>query len=92
MQTSKYLLASHRDAQWGLSVTTIGYEEIGPKDEYPTRGHADGYYFDLQKGRTLSEYQLLYGTHIIRRVATDGRVIGLVSKGRTWTAVCVLAS
>ena len=62
MQTSKYLLASHRDAQWGLSVTTIGYEEIGPKDDYPTRGHADGYYFDLQKGRTLSEYQLLYIT------------------------------
>jgi hypothetical protein len=62
MQTSKYLLASHRDVQWGLTVTTIGYEEIGPQDEYPTRGHADGYYFDLSKGRTLSEYQLLYIT------------------------------
>ena len=62
MQTSKYLLASHRDVQWGLTVTTIGYEEIGPQDEYPTRGHADGYYFDLSKGRTLSVYQLLYIT------------------------------
>ena len=62
MQTSKYLLASHRDVQWGLTVTTIGYEEIGPSDEYPTRGHADGYYFDLSKGRVLSEYQLLYIT------------------------------
>ena len=62
MQTSKCLLASHRDVQWGLTVTTIGYEEIGPQDEYPTRGHADGYYFDLSKGRTLSEYQLLYIT------------------------------
>lgn len=55
MQTSKYLLASHRDVQWGLTVTTIGYEEIGPQDEYPTRGHADGYYFDLSKGRTRAE-------------------------------------
>ena len=60
MQTSKYMLASERDLLWGLTVTTIGYEEIGPDDSYPTRGHADGYYFDVQKGRILSEYQLLY--------------------------------
>ena len=60
MQTSKYMLASERDQLWGLTVTTIGYEEIGKDDPYPTRGHADGYYFDLQKGRILPEYQLLY--------------------------------
>ena len=60
MQTSKYMLASDRDQLWGLTVTTIGYEEIGNDDPYPTRGHADGYYFDLQKGRILPEYQLLY--------------------------------
>ena len=60
MQISKYMLASERDQQWGLTVTTIGYEEIAPGDPYPTRGHADGYYFDLERGRTLSEYQLLY--------------------------------
>jgi AraC-like DNA-binding protein len=62
MQTSKYMLASERDALWGLTVTTIGYEEIGPRDPYPTRGHADGYYFELDKGRELPEYQLLYIT------------------------------
>ena len=60
MQTSKYMLASERDNLWGLTVTTIGYEEIGKNDPYPTRGHADGYYFDVEKGRILSEYQLLY--------------------------------
>ena len=59
-QISKYMLASERDQLWGLTVTTIGYEEIGPGDAYPTRGHADGYYFDLKKGRILPEYQLLY--------------------------------
>ena len=37
-----------------------GTEEIVPGEEYPTKGHADGYYFDIQKGRTLDEYQLLY--------------------------------
>ena len=60
MQISKYMLASERDQLWGLTVTTIGYEEIGPGDPYPTRGHADGYYFDVEKGRILPEYQLLY--------------------------------
>lgn len=62
MQTSKYLIANERDGQWGLTISTIGYEEIMPGDPYPTKGHADGYYFDLQKGRILNEYQLLYLT------------------------------
>ena len=60
MQTSKYLLATERDAEWGLTISTVGREEIAPGEAYPTKGHADGYYFDLQKGRTLDEYQLLY--------------------------------
>lgn len=62
MQISKYLLANERDALWGLTVSTVGYEEIKPGDSYPTRGHADGYYFELGRGRELNEYQLLYLT------------------------------
>jgi AraC-like DNA-binding protein len=54
------MLASERDMLWGLTVTTIGYEEILPGDDYPTHGHADGYYFNLERGRELNEYQLLY--------------------------------
>ncbi|MBR1389239.1 MAG: helix-turn-helix domain-containing protein [Prevotella sp.] len=60
MQTSKYLLANERDALWGLTVSTVGYEEIAPGEAYPTKGHADGYYFNVEKGRVLNEYQLLY--------------------------------
>ena len=56
----KYLVASEHDREWGLTVSTVGYEEIGPNDEYPTRGHADGYFFDVKKGRILDEYQLQY--------------------------------
>ena len=41
-QISKYLLANERDALWGLTVSTVGYEEIAPGDAYPTRGQADG--------------------------------------------------
>ncbi len=62
MQISKYLVVNPRDVQWGLTVSTVGYEEIGVADSYPTRGHADGYYFDIEKGRVLNEYQLLYIT------------------------------
>lgn len=62
MQISKYLLASEHDRKWGLTVSTVGYEEIAPGDSYPTRGHADGYYFNCEEGRELNEYQLLYIT------------------------------
>ncbi len=57
---NKYLLATERDALWGLTVSTVGIEDIAPMTDYPTKGHADGYYFDVNKGRTLQEYQLLY--------------------------------
>lgn len=60
MQRSKYLIASQRDTLWGLTVSTVGYEDIAPGDDYPTHGHADGYYFNLDHGRTLNEYQMLY--------------------------------
>ena len=60
MQDSKYLVATERDAQWGLVVNTVGYDEVGPDDAYPTHGHGDGYYFDIERGRTLDEYQMLY--------------------------------
>ena len=60
MQNSKYMLATERDLEWGLTVSTVGYEEIAPGDPYPTKGHADGYYFNIEKGRVLNEYQLLY--------------------------------
>ena len=53
-------MANERDLLWGLTASTVGYEEIAPGDPYPTRGHADGYYFHLDEGRELNEYQLLY--------------------------------
>jgi AraC-like DNA-binding protein len=62
MQKSKYMLDNERDALWGLTVSTVGFEVIKPGEPYPTKGHADGYYFSLEKGRILNEYQLLYNT------------------------------
>lgn len=62
MQKSKYLVTNAHDLQWGLSINTVGYEEITPGESYPTVGHADGYFFDVDKGRRLDEYQMLYVT------------------------------
>ena len=30
------MLASERDAEWGLTVSTIGKEDIRPNEPYPT--------------------------------------------------------
>ncbi len=60
MQTGKYLLATERDAEWGLTISTVGFDDIKPGEDYPAKGHADGYFFDKHKGRALDEYQLLY--------------------------------
>lgn len=60
ISNNKYLVTSERDALWGLTVSTVGYEDIKPGEDYPTRGHAEGYYFSTSRGRTLNEYQVLY--------------------------------
>lgn len=58
----KYLIANDNDIQWGLTVSTVGFQEIRPGSEYPLKDHPSGYYFNYNKGRTLPEYQLLYIT------------------------------
>lgn len=71
MQRSKYLVTNDRDLLWGLTVSTVGYEEIAPGEEYPTKGHAEGYYFDCERGRVLNEFQLLYITKGEGRFSSD---------------------
>ena len=60
MQDSRYLVANEHDALWGLTVSTVGYDAVEAGEPYPTKGHADGYYFDMDRGRVLNEYQMLY--------------------------------
>ena len=60
MQNSKYLVANERDAQWGLTVSTVGMDELAVGDSYPTRGHADGYFFDMRhNGNTHQAFVIL---------------------------------
>lgn len=77
MQKSKYLVCNDKDERWGLTISTVGYEEIAHGESYPTTGHADGYYFDVAKGRELNEYQMLYtveGEGEFESASTGGKV------------------
>lgn len=59
---SKYLISTEEDELWGLVVTSVGSQQISAKEEYPPAGHPQGYAFNVDEGRILSEYQLLYIT------------------------------
>lgn len=56
----KYLLASERDKKFGLTVNTVGFQPIPPHTRYPSTEHPKSYYFNPEKGRVLSEFQIVY--------------------------------
>lgn len=58
----QYLTIGATDEDWGIVVTTIGYQFIQPKGHYPLSRHPDKYDFKPQTGRVLNEYQLVYIT------------------------------
>ncbi|NDP22377.1 MAG: AraC family transcriptional regulator [Paludibacter sp.] len=57
-----YLITNEIDELWGLTVTTVGHQRIQENEIYPPKNHPLGYYFNVNKGRVLNEYQLLYIT------------------------------
>jgi len=58
-----YPITSEEDELWGLTITTVGYQNICEQENYPPEKHPVGYYFNVDKGRILNEYQLLYITN-----------------------------
>ena len=57
----RYLNVSPMDELWGMMVTTVGYQSIPPHSIYPVRQqHPLTYSFNPEKGRILTEYQLVY--------------------------------
>ncbi len=58
----KYLLENEQDIQWGLTISSVGFQHIEPKSAYPPQNHPTRYLFSTEKGRILNEYQLLYIT------------------------------
>jgi AraC-like DNA-binding protein len=62
-QNIRYIVANERDMCWGLTVCSIGFQQIAPHDVYPPKCHPESYFFSPNKGRVLDEYQLIYITH-----------------------------
>ena len=58
----KYLIANEQDLLWGLTVNTVGFQDVAPDSKYPMGDHPTRYLFSIEKGRVLEEYQLLYIT------------------------------
>ena len=58
-----YPITSEEDELWGLTITTVGRQNISEQENYPPEKHPVGYYFNVDKGRILNEYQLLYITN-----------------------------
>lgn len=58
----KYLIVNDKDKKFGLWVNSVGFQSIPPDSPYPLKDHPSGYFFNIQKGRALREYQLVYIT------------------------------
>jgi AraC-like DNA-binding protein len=58
----KYLTVNEDDINWGLTVTTVGYQSVSPDSRYPSKDHPSRYWFNPDTGRVLQEYQLIYIT------------------------------
>ncbi len=56
----KYLLVNEKDKKFGLTVNTVGFQPVAPHTNYPSKEHPKSYYFNPDKGRVLSEYQIVY--------------------------------
>ncbi|MDR1743283.1 MAG: AraC family transcriptional regulator [Dysgonamonadaceae bacterium] len=56
----KYLLVTEKDKNFGLTVNTVGFQPIASNALYPSVDHPKSYYFNPDKGRILSEYQIVY--------------------------------
>jgi AraC-like DNA-binding protein len=46
--------------RWGLYVTTCGESRIMPRQTYPPVEHPPSHHFEWERGRRLSEYQIVY--------------------------------
>ena len=58
-----YLSIGGNDEDWGIVVTTAGYQSIPPRTHYPPVQHPDTYLFTPDTGRVINEYQLVYITN-----------------------------
>ena len=58
-----YMVSTEEDELWGITVTTVGSQSITKNESYPPKNHPKEYFFNVDKGRILNEYQILYITN-----------------------------
>ena len=58
----KYLTINPADQLWGISINSVGNQSISENEVYPPQEHPTRYLFNVDNGRTLNEFQLLYIT------------------------------
>jgi AraC-like DNA-binding protein len=66
--------ATSENKVFGFSVNSVGFQSIPPKASYPLDGHPPKYMFNVNGGRVLSEYQLVYitkGEGVLKIVHSD---------------------
>ena len=59
---SRYLPVEPDAIAWGAHVVDCGFGEIPAGSLYPAGAHPTGYLFTWERGRVLSEYQMVYIT------------------------------
>ncbi len=57
-----YLTVGKKDIAWGMHVVNAGFTKIPPHTTYPPGKHPDDHYFTWDRGRVLTEYQIIYIT------------------------------
>jgi AraC-like DNA-binding protein len=55
----KYL-AENSDDNWGLTITTCGYQHVSPGEGYPPEGHPVSHSFSWENGRKLDAWYIVY--------------------------------
>ncbi|HEY8966294.1 MAG TPA: AraC family transcriptional regulator, partial [Candidatus Methylacidiphilales bacterium] len=55
-----YFPVPARERAWGLHASACGIHRVPPGAAYPPGGHPENHLFSWERGRVLSEYQLLY--------------------------------
>lgn len=78
----KYLLVNERDKKFGLTVNTVGFQPIAPNTVYPSTEHPKSYYFTPNRGRVLSEYQIIYISKGKGSFSSDSTKKTNISKGQ----------
>lgn len=58
----KYIAINPADQLWGLAINSVGNQTISENEVYPPQEHPTRYLFNVDNGRTLNEFQLLYIT------------------------------